>query len=411
MDILLLYYVLLILWIPLLWPAFRLRGWKRWLMVLAVSMGALAAASEVWQAFGEPNAIRLDIILFSFFLILLYVAAVAVLFLAGWRTAATLTGLVVAIAGGGILYSFAETAAESERLTQKFDERNRLMFEARFRDRAIYDAYFGPFDGGATGRFPAGHWEAPERARFTRLIVNGEGDAWLFYRCSPEAECFYRPSDRPLERAADGALREWRGELRPPVGEAMPVRIVQREDNTLTLFARNAETAFSPKPPPIAAERPKDTLDFVGTFLDTECVGTGGKHVAVRQLSLWRQGDALFAVGIYRTLLAGHHARFVTPWVMGEGRRAGAAWEFDWKIEGEPASAKVALEDDMVRIALALPRGKPVEATLRRGAVFADETIDLAPRTTVTDWSHWFDTVWVGQFLSGRTPSCPSAQK
>lgn len=48
MDALLLYYILLALWVPLLWLAFRLRGWKRGALLIVALGGALATASEIW---------------------------------------------------------------------------------------------------------------------------------------------------------------------------------------------------------------------------------------------------------------------------------------------------------------------------------------------------------------------------
>lgn len=402
MDGLLLYYILLALWVPLLWPAFRLRGWKRGALLVIALGGALPTASEIWQAFGPPNAIRIDALLFTVVLITLYAAAVAILLIARWRVAAGIFALVLFVAGGGLVYKWGEAVAESRRLDAKFDERNRLLFKARFRDRATYDTYFGPFSG-SSGRFPVGHWQAPDGARFTRLIVNGDGQAWLFYPCG-NAECNYRPSTRPLERAADGALREWRGNLRPPVGELLPVRIVRRDKTALSVEAYGKVVDFTMRPPPIDPEPREDVLVFLGTFSEGGCIR---QHAVVRQVSLWQQGGRLFAVGVFQTLVAGRVARFVTPAVMGEGRPNGDGWDFEWKVNGEKASATVTPVLTSIALSLTLPRRDAETVNLPPGTVFADETIDLAPRTGAADWKHWFDTVWVGHFLAGRAPVCP----
>lgn len=402
MDALLLYYMLLALWVPLLWPAFRLRGWKRGALLVVVLGGALATASEVWQSFGPPNAIRIDVLLFTVVLIMLYAAAVAVLLIARWRVAAGVFALALFVAGGGLVYEWGEAVAESQRLGEKFDERNRLLFKARFRDRATYDAYFGPFSG-PSGRFPVGHWQAPGGARFTRLIVNGDGRAWLFYRCG-EAECNYRPSTRPLERVADGALHEWRGDLHPPAGERLPVRIVRPDEKTLSLEVLGQVVNLTMRPPPIDPAPRQDVLVFLGTFSARVCIR---QHAAVRQVSLWQQGGRMFAVGVFQTLVAGRPARFVTPTAMGEGRPHGDGWDFEWTVDGEKASATVTPALTSITLSLKLPGRAAETVSLPPGTVFSDETIDLAPRTAAEDWNHWFDTVWVGYFMTGRAPACP----
>lgn len=404
MDALLLYYILLALWVPFLWLAFRLRGWKRAALLVVALVGALATASEIWQSFGEPNAIRIDALLFTVVLIVLYAAAVAVLLLARLKAAASMLALLLLVAGGGLVYKWAEAVAESQRLGEKFDERNRLLFKARFRDRATYDSYFGPFSG-PSGQYPVGHWQAPDGARFTRLIVNGDGRAWLFYRCG-DAECNYRPSNRPLARAADGAPREWRGNLRPPAGELLPVGIVQRNEKRLSLEVGGQRVDLAKQPPPIDPEPRQDVLVFLGTFSARVCIR---QHAGVRQISLWQHGGRMFAVGVFQTLVAGRPARFVTPIAMGEGRPNGDGWDFEWTVDGEKAAATVTPALTSIALALKLPGRAAETMKLPPGAVFSDETIDLAPRTGAEDWKHWFDTVWVGHFMAGRAPDCPPA--
>ena len=401
MDALLLYYFLLALWIPLLWPALRLHGWKRGALLVVIFAGALATASEVWQSFGQANAIRIDILVLTVVLVMLYAAAAAVLLLARWRVSGILLAVALVLIGGSMGYGWMTIMQESQRLTEKFNERNRLLFDARFRDPKTYEAYFGPFTAPA-GRYPVGHWEAAARARYTRLIVNGDGNAWLFYRCE-EAECNYRPSNRVLERVRDGAPREWRGELRPPAGVPLPVRIVQADENTLSVEAYGQTVDFTKKPPPVRQAPPANSLEFLGTFAATNCIR---KHAEVRQVSLWRQGDRLFAVAIFQTLVAGRPALFVSPTVMGEGRRNGDGWDFEWRSEGESGSAMIALGPSTVSLMLALPRRDPERGTLKPQTVFQDETVDLAPLSTAEDWKYWFDTVWVGHFMSGKVPAC-----
>ena len=401
MEMLTLYYVLLFLWVPLLWPAMHLRGWKRGALLIVALAGALATANEIWQTWAESNAIRIDILLFIVVLITLYVAAVAVLILGHWRRAAFSLAIVLALTGGAIGYEWANVVQEGERVRATLDRRDDLLFKAKFRDRQTYEAYFGPFDGPA-GRFPVGHWQAPPGSTFPRLIVNADGDAWLFYRCGT-TECTYRPSHQKLERVRDGADREWRGLLRPSIGDFAEISLVQRDDDHLTAEIRGLALALTKGPPPIDPAPKPETLTFEGSFLATHCIR---KHRVIRQVWLWREGARLFAVGVFQTPIAGERARFMTPTVLGEGRPKDGGWEFGWVQDGQSSAAVGQLADDALSLALTLHGRNEESVELRPGAIFADETIDLAPRTSAEDWRRWFDVVWTGHFLSGKVPDC-----
>ena len=83
-----LYYALLVVCLPLLWPALRLKGWSRaWLLVVA-GAGLLATGHEFRTMFWTANPIRLDIPLIAIVLGVLYASAAAVLFRAAWRKSA-----------------------------------------------------------------------------------------------------------------------------------------------------------------------------------------------------------------------------------------------------------------------------------------------------------------------------------
>jgi len=130
---LLLYYALLVLWLPLLWPALQLYGWKRgWLLAVA-GAGLLAAVNEVWQTVWAVNAIRLDALLFSVVLTLLYASAVGVLYGAFRRRFAVVLGVALALIAGGMTYQWTMAGREGKRLTAAFDARNALLFRAKFR--------------------------------------------------------------------------------------------------------------------------------------------------------------------------------------------------------------------------------------------------------------------------------------
>lgn len=397
------YYALLVIWVPLLWPALQLYGWKRkWLLVVA-GIGFLAAASEIWQSFLPPNAIRIDALLFSALLTLLYATAAGVLYSARRRGAAALLGLVVLLVGGGLAYQWAMAGREARRLTATLDARNALLFHAKFRDRATYERAFGPFPPDSVTR-PSGHWRAQGKSSFTRLIINGKGRTWLFYRCGG-TECAFGPSGAGLKRSVDALNGEiaWRTILRPRMGDALSMRILRDGTDGLVVDARGQTIHFVKAPPPINPKPLPRSLDFVGSFADAACQGA---HARVRQVWLWRTPSRLYGVGVFQTLLAGQRAQFVRPAVMGKGRKDGNTWVFDWQREGRNESATIALTGGAVSLKLSRDGGKPETATLPRRAIFRDEAIDFAPLTTGADWQHWFETVLTGSFFSADIPAC-----
>jgi hypothetical protein len=401
---LLLYYALLVLWLPLLWPALHLYGRKRgWLLAIA-GAGLLATVNEVWQTVWAVNAIRLDVLLFSVVLTLLYAAAAGILYGAFWRRLAVVLGVALALIAGGMTYQWAMAGREGKRLTAAFDARNALLFRAKFRDQAAYDAYFGPFAPDSPTR-PSGHWQtAGGPSHFTRLIVNGEGRAWLFYRCG-ETECAFGPTGAGLQRGVDAARAEigWQTVLRPSIGDALPVRLVRDGIDGLRVEARGQAVAFVKAPPPVAPDPPAKSLVFLGSFAAAECLGA---HSRVRQVWLWEGEGRMLAVGVFQTLLAGQRAHFVLPVVLGEGRKAGDGWAFTWQRDGRLTTATVTATDAGATLAVAERDRPPEQATLPRAAIFQDEAIDLAPLTGAADWHHWFASVLVASFFSADIPPC-----
>ena len=398
------YYVLLVLWIALLPPAVRLYGRKRaWLLTVA-GAGLLATVNEVWQVFWALNAIRIDALMISVVLTLLYVSVVPLLYGARWRRWAALFALVLAAVVGGMSYEWMLINREIQRSTIAFDARNAALFRAKFRDQGTYEGYFGPFDGAATGQ-PVGHWLPKGASHFTRLIVNGKGRAWLYYRCG-EAECAFTPTEKGLERTVDRQRAEfaWHALLRPEIGDALAIRIIPDGADMLRLETRGQVVSFAAAPPPVEPKPAPKTLDYVGPFAAVECTGA---HAKLRQLWLWRDGDRLFAVGVFQTLLAGRRANFVTPIVLGEGRRDGGGWRFDWQHNGRDGSATVVLIGETVSLTLKREGQQPESSLLRRESVFRDEAIDFAPLTAGADWQDWFATVLFGHFFAADIPACP----
>lgn len=161
MTAFIIYYVLLALWLPLVWPLLRLRRWSRLALAVVVAAGLLATLHEVRMSLGSSAEIRFDILFIGAALLALYALAAAALLAAGWRRAAASLGLVVLLIAGGATYHWVLLDRESKRLKEVFDIRNRLLFQAGFRDRETYEQRFGPIAGAADTR-PMGHWLAEE---------------------------------------------------------------------------------------------------------------------------------------------------------------------------------------------------------------------------------------------------------
>ena len=396
-----LYYALLIVWLPLLWPALRLRGWSRaWLLVVAAA-GLLATGHEIRILFWTVSAIRLDILVIAVVLVMLYATAAAVMLRAAWRKSAAALVAVVVVAGGGMTYGWIEAGRESARLTEVFHERNALLFEAKFRDFNTYADYFEVFDARPTF-FPVGYWAAQDSGYFSRLVVNPQGRVWAFFRCG-DTECMYRSVDPGLEAVGHLAERRWDVTLKPSVGAPVTVRIAQPTLDRLTIEGRGQPTKLAKSLPPIDPAPARRSLNYLGPFSAVEC---RGQHAAVRQLWLWQEGTRLYAVGIFSTLVAGTHAGFITPVLMGDSDMDGESWSFAWSRHGRSGTASIALIGVDAHLTLTLD-GRPEErAVLTRAPVFRDDAIELAPLTDKADWDHWFDIVLVGHFSSGDVPAC-----
>ncbi len=111
-----LYIALLGLWLLVLWPAWAIeQRWAKGWLGLVILAGLVASIHEVRQWFGPPTAIRLDIPFISFALVLIYTAAIAVLFWQGWRRLAILLGVILAVIAGAMVYEWIRVGREAER--------------------------------------------------------------------------------------------------------------------------------------------------------------------------------------------------------------------------------------------------------------------------------------------------------
>ena len=404
----LLYCGLLVIWVLLLWPAFRLKGGARLWLLVVIAAAVAALLHEIRMYLWSHAAIRLDILVISMALGWLYGSAAVLLFFRRWRKTAALLAVPLVMIGGGMSYKWIEVSRESQRLGETIEETNRLLFAAKFRDADIYDGYFGPFTG-ASGDHPVGHWKIDEQSYFTRLIINAEGRVWLFFQCQEDTECESGVAGPELHQSGDNP-RQWATSLKPLAGLPFDIKITQSDSATLSVEVRDKIVRFAKAPPPVDPAPAARPLTFLGPFTNVECIRA---HAKVRQVWLWEDGARRYGVGIFSTLGAGRQVGFVRPILMGEGTREGDAWRFTWTWDGRSGTALIALEGGEVIVTLDQDldqRGRDLEdadqAVLKAGAVFSDERIELAPLTTGADWRHWFDNVFTGHFTSGYVPAC-----
>ncbi|MEM7225609.1 MAG: hypothetical protein AAF495_21705 [Pseudomonadota bacterium] len=394
------YFALLALWPLLLWPAVRLRGWSRAWLCLVILAGLLAGLHEARQWSGTISAIRLDIPLIAIVLGALYGITALVLLRARWRKTASALAFGLLMAGGGLAVQWIEAGREAARLSEVFKERNALLFAARFRDQDTYDASFNMVEG-RPAPFPVGHWEG-EGGYFSRVIVNPAGEVWAFFPCDG-TECLYRSAAPGLEALDDPVAGRWRVTLAPPAGLPVEVRLTQHGPERLEIEGRGQPTRLTKTPPPIDPAPPPRRLTYLGPFSQVAC---RGQYAEVRQLWLWQEGNRLYGVGIFATLVAGTHARFVSPILLGEGVRASETWSFQWQRNGRDWSATLSLAGPEATLTIEREGAAADRVMLERRGLFQDEVIALAPLTGKADWDHWFEIVLVGHFTEGQVPAC-----
>lgn len=398
------YLALLAFWVLLVYPGWRLQGGKRRFVLAVAGIGALGAFYEAWLFFivfpGASNPIRVDILLIAPLLWGLYAGAVATLFRAKRTKLVNALAIIVVLIGAEIVYLAVEAGRESAQLTATFHERNALLYEAKFRSQDDYDAYFGPFDGTTT--HPAGHWVAEDHGQYTRLIVNADGQVWLFYRCS-ETECHYR-SASGLRQRDDGL---WEAVVSARVLQDLPITIDQASPERLAVEIKGQAVSFTAAPPPIDPLPVPNTLTYLGSFSGHSCIRL---HAMVRQVWLWRDGERMLALGIFKGLVAGQHAEFLSPVILGSAAPRDGVWSFDWDTgDWRAGKAEITLEGPNVGLVYERSGRESEQITLSPGAIVEDEVIDLAPLTSAQDWRRWFDTVYTGHFSSGDAPACPGS--
>ena len=385
----------------------RSKGWARICLMVVVTLAVLACLHEIRMYLGSPAAIRVDIILISMALAVLYAASPVLLFLKGWtKTAITFVAFLTAI-GVGMGYEWSKVRNESTRVTAAFEETNRLLFKAKFRDQNTYLKYFKKLSSD-DNRFPTGHWKADQEGQFTRVVINSDGHVWLFYQCQDDAECHYGPQGSGLQETE--AELEWTASIRHRVGTPFDIHIKQLPGEMLELKRGDYKQQFIKRPPPIEQNSGQNALQFAGAFSNVKCEGA---HARVHQVWLWNGDNSSYAVGVFSTLVAGRTNRFISPVIMGKAELVNDVSNFTWTnnetsgktvIEVTPSGTIMSLDQDLNE------NGRTLEDVdkllLRKSTIIKDERIELAPLTNEEDWQHWFDNVMVGYFVVGDIPEC-----
>ena len=397
-----LYFGLLGLWLPLLWPAWRMEGrWAKGWMWLVILAGVLASLNEVRQWFGPPSAIRLDIPFISFALVLIYTAAIAVLFWRGWRRLAILLGFILAVIAGAMVYEWIRVGREAERYEALFIERDKLLFEAKFSSDERYQDYFGPL-GDNGDAHPSGHWSVIDNTRYTRLIINDAGQAWLFFRCRHNECQLHAPNANRLHGGGDA--RNWAAVFAAR-HLAPRTAVIQQETTDRLAVTIKGEGSFTAvkSPPPITQDQTPKTIKFLGRFAAFECAVN---RIRFRQLWLWQSGEELLGVGIFATPRPGRRVETLLPIVLGAGVARQGAWFFQWDRNGLFGKAEVVHDGSAIVLTLQDRNRDQETIRLLPEPEVRDEVVELAPLTNEKDWHHWFEVVLLGHYASGDMPSC-----
>jgi hypothetical protein len=245
---------------------------------------------------------------------------------------------------------------------------------------------------------PAGHWiaQAP-----TRLIVSPAGHAYLFYSWGTTTEFQFGPG-APLRATTGEGAPGWEALLvMRGVGERR-LAIAPPEGDALVVHIDGAPVRFRRAPPPLLDIYEDERLTYLGSYSAAERLR---EHARVSQLWLWRSDAALLAVGIFRYLVPGQRADFVTPAVMGPGQPEGDGWRFRWEDRGRPREAFLRLTEAGAEIDLPGWERSWGSHTLAPAAIFRDEVIELAPLSSLEAWEHWFDVQLVVHFSSAEIPA------
>ena len=363
----------------------------------------------IWGPSHASSAIRLDIPLLVAALFAIDGVACSALWRHGTRRPALLAGALVAAAGTAFAAAWIGTGFEVRRVNRVLDEGHRLLFEAKFRNRDAYRSAFGlAADArGAAGALPVGHWEAETEPVFRRLAVSADGRIFLFYGCGA-TECSFGPGTR-LEA---GPETGWTATVVERGVGARTIALGAPEDDRLPVAIDGRASHFRAAPPPLLgeAEAPASMI-ALGAFSSVERVRETAR---VSQLWLWRDAVAgpnetadLYAVGVFVHAPPGARVDFATPAILGRGvREADGRWRFQWEEADRTREVRLRLDANADRVEIELvseERLWPVH-TLRAGAVFHDERIELAARSSPEAWRHWLDTLLVGHFSAAEIP-------
>ena len=410
------YFALLALCLPLLWPALRLRQKRRYSLLIVVGVGSLAALYElaVRQAWIGRLGGRctFEIPLISVIMLCLYAAAAAILFNSGRRLGAAALTLSIGLAGWATAAVWIPIHEQNHRRAEVSGIRAADAFRAMFQSPEAYENNFGPVSPTADSGALAGHYVARNNRYYTRLVINAEGRSWLFYRCW-ETECHFDSADQKIQPKAGERGKWWTS-----FGQGA-VRITDAGDGRLSLWVNGQTVAFEATPPPLVAAEKRDALAYLGAFSQARCLDQ--RRVALSQLWLWQGKDGLFGLGSFSTQFAGLRSGALRPLRLGKGRAEENGWSFTWAEDEGRRTGVIEVKPDGSGVLLSLaqdPRGEGaapapplllLPGDLFDGGIYSTTAeIRSAPGSSAALWERWSRIALQDLPLYTDVPACPN---
>ncbi|GJL79593.1 MAG: hypothetical protein NPINA01_25820 [Nitrospinaceae bacterium] len=396
---------LLLFWVPIVRSSIR----PHRLCYIPAVFGTLTFGYEMYIRFVvAPTAvgamIRVDIFLISLLVLIAYALGAAGLIRSRQQGLANINFftvlLIPLIAITGLGFQALNIGKETAALGKLLDTKNKLLFEAMFRDEETTRRYFGNLV--SETKSIVGHWRLIEGRLPSRLVINDDEKAWAFYRCA-DTECLLGAA--PLE----GTRLTFTHRVIPV--KHFEVKEVSSGQLILVKISEEAQPAANPPetmtfvkeaPPAYQSKGPADAIKYLGSFSHLK---EHKQHITVTQLWMWQGPNGPLAVMVYNTPVKGRKAEFIIPWNLGEGRPAEKPGEYEFAPTERFKQVRAGLPvDSKVELSLENKSGKMETLILVQKEHLFDDTISLAPTVSVPRWREWFQTVFTGHFFSWNVP-------
>ncbi len=303
---------------------------------------------------------------------------------------------------------------EGRELTSRFMSREKLLFEARFRDPETFARRFGPVSTVGPNRDLSGHW-VPARPLIgiTRMIINDEGRIWTFRECgrTGDMECLRGEGQvRIFDFAMNGSEKvELKAEVTLPALQLtrasegkIKVRVVNPQAKP---DAPVHEEVFERKDIPFQSKEAAKAVTALPPLAATIPNPPNGS-LEIIELRRWKEGGELLAVLFTRSVARdAKTADFLQPLVF--RGKAGSPTTLTQIGDGVPAAGPAMIEltetgSGARAVIRPLRPAEPVE--LKPGVLVDDEVLELAPRTSLADVEEWLRIQGTGKFFSAKLP-------